>query len=407
MNLARVRAARRLASLVALTVAAFAVLASAHHATASAQVVADPDYYKGTPERQATVYRFAYSQSPQTIPAGYDPVREAEEILRQQQRTLPASNPQAQSVWRQIRDMTGKARLSPAVRVLTPVFLGATAFEIGWKIGTGINAKFLRIGIPADNPGNGAYDALLERLEFKTAGTSLPQTFDTMPEDGWLWVSGGRYVVERPGSDPCPRPLTAPTGYIQNPGGIATPTCPGVVYQIQLDSYYLPESGLGAAGPIEDYTNQPYSKSTSAPPAPAQTNVEQAIDTELDKPENELLRDWLNYALGSPGATDPIGEGEDNPEIEFIEVYRHWRDHGHKFTPEYEDPHKYWEGAIDVIRRGQDPSDPDVTSCRRSDGAIIYWDFDEAAWVIVKDGKIVTYYPPDRGFDDYVAECSK
>jgi hypothetical protein len=51
-------------------------------ATGYAQAVADPDYWKQTAEHRDTVYRFIYGQSPQSIPSGYDPVLEAEEILR-------------------------------------------------------------------------------------------------------------------------------------------------------------------------------------------------------------------------------------------------------------------------------------------------------------------------------------
>lgn len=198
--------------------------------------------------------------------------------------------------------------------MVTPVFLGVSTFELGWKIGTGISAKFLRIGIPAESPGNGAFDSLVERLDFTAAGTSLPQTSDTMPEDGWLWASGGRYLVERPDVDPCPRPLSPPSGYVRNPGTVALHYCPPLTYPLQYDSYYLPERGLGAPGPIEDYTGQPYTRSTDAPTPPAQSTVEQTIEAELDKPENELLRDWLNYKLGSPAQVDPVSGSFNMPD---------------------------------------------------------------------------------------------
>jgi hypothetical protein len=77
---------------------AFAALASIHQAQARAQVVADPDYWKQTAEHRDTVYRFVYGQSPQSIPSGYDPVREAEEILRQRQTALAPSTPNASSL---------------------------------------------------------------------------------------------------------------------------------------------------------------------------------------------------------------------------------------------------------------------------------------------------------------------
>src|SRR3954470_19888239 len=36
---------------------------------------------------------------------------------------------------------------------------------------------------------------------------------------------------------------------------------------------------------------------------------------------------------------------------------------------------------------------------RESDGAELYFDESKGGFVVVKDGKIVTYYPPTRGFD--------
>jgi hypothetical protein len=74
-----------------------------------------------------------------------------------------------------------------------------------------------------------------------------------------------------------------------------------------------PENALGAPAPIEHYTTQPYDKSSPAPTPPPQTTVEQSIENELAKPENSLLRQWLNYELGSPGERDPVGNGVNVP----------------------------------------------------------------------------------------------
>jgi hypothetical protein len=88
-----------------------------------AQVVTDPDYWKQTPERRATVYRFFYGQSPQAIPSGYDPVAEAEQILRQRQAAVAPSTPGAPSLWQQIRGVTFRAALSAPLRAITPISL--------------------------------------------------------------------------------------------------------------------------------------------------------------------------------------------------------------------------------------------------------------------------------------------
>ena len=111
--LPRPRSRVTLPRLALCTLLAFAALAAPYQATADAQTLADPDYWTQTAEHRDTVYRLVYSQSPQTIPPGYDLVREAEEILRQQQTTLPPSNPQAPRLWQQIRGVTARSALSP------------------------------------------------------------------------------------------------------------------------------------------------------------------------------------------------------------------------------------------------------------------------------------------------------
>jgi hypothetical protein len=130
------------------------------------------------------------------------------------------------------------------------------------------------------------------------------------------------------------------------------------------------------------------------------------VETQLDLPENDELRQWLNHRLGSPGEEDPLGIDPPNPDIEFPGFVEHWIDHGHKFTLPYEDPVEYWRDAADIVERG-DNLDPGVSKCRRpSDEADLYWDAVKQAIVIVKDGKIVTYFPPDNGIDYWQFHCN-
>jgi hypothetical protein len=51
--------------------------------------------------------------------------------------------------------------------------------------------------------------------------------------------------------------------------------------------------------------------------------------------------------------------------------------------------------------------DPEVLTCTRSDGAILYWDTVKQALVVIEDDKITTYFRPDRGFDYWLDECSR
>jgi hypothetical protein len=391
---------------------ALALLAAVGGASAPA-FASDADYWKQTAERRDTVNRLFYDESPQAIPSAYDPVREAEEILRQREQTLAPSNPAARTLWRQIFDVTVRSALSTPLRAVGTLALIDGAAELGWKLGSGANAKYLKIGVPEPSPGDSAYDNYPEALEFLTQGTGLPgisvsPSLRTMPEDGWLWrLQAGRYVVE--GAGACSHPLTAPVGpYVTITGDVQPTKCPGDDYwapprQVPLYAYYIPENDVGVVGPIENYNGQPYTVTRYAPSAPSQSATEGAIDQALGS-SNAVLRQWLNYWLGSPGETDPTGVGAPNANIEFPGYVQHWIDHGQKFATPYDDPAEYWQDAAEIVERAE-AGDADYIKCQRSDGDMIYWDPDKRAIVIVRDGKIVTYFPPPRGFDYFLEQC--
>jgi hypothetical protein len=407
---------RRVGSATALVVAFFGV---AHIGSAQAQVVADPDYWKLTPERQDTVSRFVYSQSPQTIPSGYDPVREAEEILRQRQASLPASNPQAPSLWQQVRSVTVKSALSTAPRALGTVSLAAGTGWFGWKIGSGINATFLKIGWP--DPGGTVSN---EQLVFREQGFDIYPGYGAvleMPFDGWLWTfyaansTRSFWFHGAPPScvsavliDP-PRPeglidFDAGQLYCKADGFAGNPTETRVNGLVTASA--MPEHELSAAGPIEPYTNQAYTRASPAPAPPPQTTVEQSIENELGKPESALLRQWLNYQLGSPGEEDPLGIGPPNAGIEFPAFQEKWEEHWQDF-PDYSDPWEYWQGAVDIVERGdRAPSGGEgVLKCERTDGPLLYWDIEKATFVVVTDGKIITYFKPDNADAYWLDQC--
>jgi hypothetical protein len=316
MGFARIWKARRAASVAALTAVALVGALGVSQRSASAQAVTGPDYWRGTQERRDTLYRFVYRQSPQAIPSGYSSVAEAERItLTEAQRSLPASNPQVRSLWARIRAITIESGLSTAPRALGSISLAVGVFEIGWRIGSGINAKFLRLGVPEEIPhtetdfrGNGRR----QELVWHAAGHNPFAGRIIQPIDAFTWrrhTDSGFYDYWQTGTPErnCDMPRVAPpAGVTVVTTPFATATCYGIERLTDYHLGYVTEDDFGAPGPIEDYTGQPYDRSTGVPPAPPQTTVEQAIDTELDKPENELLRDWLNYQLGSPGQTDPV-----------------------------------------------------------------------------------------------------
>jgi hypothetical protein len=392
--------------------AAVAALGATHQGTAQAQTP-DPDFWKQTAERRDTVHRLVYSQSPQSIPAGYDAVSEAEEVLRQEQRTSPQGNPKTKSLWQQIRTTTVRSALSSPMRAVGTIGLGIGTFELGWKIGTGLNAKFLRIGLPEPQPYTGGYPGLGYRLQYHSGGKVYSNIL-SVPE-GWLvrWTDTDPLTSDGYGfsssSEKCSGP---PPGFgvaIGHDPSYGQWTCRWMQTDPVNNQFHVVipgEESLAALAAIEDYVDQPFDRSTTAPTPPSQSTVEQNIETEVERAENELLRQWLNYRLGSPGEEDPLEIDPPNPEIEFPGFVTHWQDHGEEFTTPYEDPLEYWRDAADIVERSDNNEDGYFKCFRASDGATIYWSDDKQAIVIVKDGKIVTYFPPDQGYQYFLSQCS-
>jgi hypothetical protein len=432
------RRARQLARFGLATLVAFAVLATAHQTSAGAQVVADPDYWKQTAERQATVNSFVYGQSPQTIPRSYEVVAEEASRLRDAQRTVPPSNPTAPSLWQRIRTVPQRVGLSPALRTLGTIGLVAGGLDVGWKIGDGIAAKFVGFNVPEPithatisaqqlNWVRGGY-ALRQAASGTNPWNGLSFSYPAlvMPYDGWVWQHQHGWAAwwdyyndtDQSWCNTFASPPPPPSGVERIEAHFECTTHPYAPPKAvgKTIAYTTPEHALGAPGPIEDYTGQPYDRWTPAPNPPPQTTVEQSIENELDKPENSLLLQWLNYQLGSPGETDPLGIGEPNADIEFPNREEKWRIHRHDFDPEHADADEYWRDAADVIRKTNDGW-PDFEKCvRQFDQAEIYWDPEREAIVIVKDGKIDTFFPPrspvdpgDTGYARryYDTECAR
>jgi hypothetical protein len=304
-----------------------------------------------------------------------------------------------------------RSGLSAAPRALGTIGLAVGAFETGWKIGTGLNAKFLRIGLP--DPPEPKVDPANGLLFFEQEGYSSAFNETPLPADGWVlgWSAYSqtwRSVNLSSGwESPCAYLTGPPEGFRVLTGVASVGWC--IAPPVPVESYWLAENDLEAAGPIEDYVDQPYARESPAPPPPPQTTVEESIGNQLERPENDLLLQWLNYQLGSPGETDPLGIGPPNAGIEFPGFEKHWRDHEEEF-PEYTDPWEYWQGAVDIVERGdRSPAGGEgVQRCERTSGGavdLIYWDIQKATIVVVKDGKIITYFKPDDADQYWLDNC--
>jgi len=166
------------------------------------------------------------------------------------------------------------------------------------------------------------------------------------------------------------------------------------------DRALLPQALQPSSTVPSGYTN------AGQPAMPSRTTLASGLSAALNAQPDTTLAQWFEYQLGGAAASDPTGEGADNPDIEFPGWVEHWTTHGDEFSPAYDDPHEYWRDAADIVERA-DQSEEGYLKCQRSDGGTIYWDSGRQAVVIVKDGKIVTYFVPTGDpFQYWLNECS-
>ena len=94
------------------------------------------------------------------------------------------SSPEARGIWSQTRAVVSKVRPAPALRTLGTVGLAVGAFDVGSKIGSGINAKWLHFGIPEAEDATQSYDwgqiAWADALSQSYSGAYWPA------QEGWL-----------------------------------------------------------------------------------------------------------------------------------------------------------------------------------------------------------------------------
>jgi hypothetical protein len=186
-----------------------------------------------------------------------------------------------------LRGITVKSALSTPPRALGTISLAAGVLTVGWKMGSGINAKFLKFGVPdASNagPANYRWDKIVwtPALARQWADARWPA------QDGWvIWARQTCCNYSPRDWWYNPECVASPYGFVPpEPFAIGGPvwsgsTCYNPAPPGYTDAfvYYAsaPENALGAPGPIEPYTNQPYTYSKPAPTPPPQTTVEQSI----------------------------------------------------------------------------------------------------------------------------------
>jgi hypothetical protein len=203
----------------------------------------------------------------------------------------------------------------PRLRTLGTVGLAIGAAELGWKIGTGIRTKLLKIGLP-DPPQPKASPAS-GTLSFQSAGYSSSFNTTPLPADGWLlkwWYGSSQWTSVNllHGWGHACAYLTGPPQDFRVLSGVATvgwcepPPVP-------VESYWLKENELKAIAPVQDYVDQPYQRETfnweDKPQSKEQ--LETRTRTALESDEYRLLDPWYAHQLDPQTYEDPTeDEGE-------------------------------------------------------------------------------------------------
>lgn len=157
------------------------------------------------------------------------------------------------------------AKVLPRLRTLSIVTLPHISAELGWKIGTGIRTKLLKLGLP--DPPQPKVSPASGTLWFHDAGYISSLNTTPLPADGWLlrwwygssqwssvnlshgWDHACAYLTGRP-QDFRVLPGYATLGWCENP-------------PVPVESFWLMEDELDVVAPIDDFVNQPFDKHTS------------------------------------------------------------------------------------------------------------------------------------------------
>jgi hypothetical protein len=233
----------------------------------------------------------------------------------EEHRPIP-NQPSSQALHAELRTARSTAtKVLPRLRTLGTVGLAIGAAELGWKIGTGIRTKLLKIGLP-DPPQPKASPAS-GTLSFQSAGYSSSFNTTPLPADGWLlkwWYGSSQWTSVNllHGWGHACAYLTGPPQDFRVLSGVATvgwcepPPVP-------VESYWLKENELKAIAPVQDYVDQPYQRETfnweDKPQSKEQ--LETRTRTALESDEYRLLDPWYAHQLDPQTYEDPTeDEGE-------------------------------------------------------------------------------------------------
>ena len=119
------------------------------------------------------------------------------DIWTQEHQPIP-NQPTSKELHRELRSLRIRARVLPPLRLLGNLGLAYESFQLGRKIGNGINAKYLRIGLPeaiehpalsAQRLSPSAHDVIRPGRSGTNPWNGISYSYPDleMPYDGWAW----------------------------------------------------------------------------------------------------------------------------------------------------------------------------------------------------------------------------
>lgn len=346
----------------------------------------------------------------------------------EEHRPIPNS-PSSEKLWQELRGLERRTGLWPEQKfrwsnqILLRAGAGLLAADIGWRLGSGIHAKYIEGRAPAlDNQVFSSTQWALvpskvgEQIQWGWT-TGLSGTPPVADPELWYLVrassNNGRLAYQQAPAGTCNQPFSNVVPNWASFLAFAEGTSPsgcfyrdfqGVGHYTDLSEvgWAYPESKL-FAGPPRDLEpgDAPTIWTDDVPASPSLEALRPTVEAELKSGQYPFLSDWLEFGLGQADRCNPLAPAECNPPAAwhttpFPNYDKKWDDHRWDVCPDCD--FQWDELTVDDYRTLADDiandryEKPQQRCVRPRDGATIILT-DDGILVIIKNGEIDNMYP--------------